>query len=364
MRKKNPDAEIIVTGCAAQINPQTYANLPQVDKVIGNKEKFNKDAYFSPVKMHVSDIMQHRKTTRYAHGVFKEQTRAFVEVQNGCNHRCTFCIIPYGRGNARSQTIEDVIESCKNLVKNGHKEIILSGVDLTSGGEDLPQKPHLGELVHALLKNVPELPRLRLSSIDVAEIDAQLLDIIKNEERFMPHLHLSIQSGDNMILKRMKRRHTREQAIDMACLLRDIRPNISLGADIICGFPTEDEAMFQNTYNLLQTITLEHAHIFPFSAKIGTPAAKIPHQLSIETRKNRAKFLRDAQKIIRKKWLETFINTSQDILLEKNNKGYTPHFAPVMLRNHATQNYIGDIVKVKILTMNDEYLLADNLLSS
>ena len=359
--KKYPHKNIIVTGCAGQIQPDKYSNMPEVSKVIGNHEKFLASSYTSTQTVQVGDIMKRPLTNKNLHGVYKEQTRAFIEVQNGCNHRCTFCIIPYGRGNSYAEPSEKIIETIQHLLDENFKEIILSGVDLTSWQEHIQGKTHyLGYLVQQILHHIPQLPRLRLSSIDVAEVDPLLLKMIANEERLMPHIHLSLQAGDDMILKRMKRRHTRSQAIELVEHLRSIRPDISIGGDLIGGFPTEDDAMFDHTLQMLRIMGLEHAHIFPFSAKIGTPASKIPHQVPIAIRKKRCKILREQQQIIRDTWLQKFIGTTQQILIEKHQKAYTNHYAPVYIEGKGCEQ-VNVMANVTITKYENNQLYATML---
>jgi len=277
-RRARPDARIIVTGCAAQINPASYADMPEVDTVLGNQEKLEARSFLTldSEPVHVADIMSARETASHLIEGFDDRTRAFIQVQNGCDHRCTFCVIPFGRGNSRSVPIGAIVQQVTTLVENGYREVVLSGVDITSYGADLPGRPRLGQMLRRLLANVPDLPRLRLSSIDVAEIDDDLLDLIANEPRLMPHLHLSLQAGDNMILKRMKRRHTREQAIEFCETVRGLRPDVVFGADIIAGFPTETDEMFVNSLALVEACDLPHLHVFPYSPRPETPAAGCP----------------------------------------------------------------------------------------
>jgi threonylcarbamoyladenosine tRNA methylthiotransferase MtaB len=278
-RRERPGAKLIVTGCAAQIDPQAFAGLAEVDLVLGNAEKTQAGAYApaaEPSRVRVNDIMSVRETAGHLIDGLKDRSRAYVEVQNGCDHRCTFCVIPYGRGNSRSAAAGEVVAQVRRLAEQGHREVVLTGVDVTSWGADLPGTPTLGGLVARILKLVPELPRLRLSSIDAAEIDAELLRCLGDEERLMPHLHLSLQAGDDMILKRMKRRHSREQAVRLVEQVRSVRPETAFGADLIAGFPTETEPMFENTLRLVDDCGLAWLHVFPFSPRPGTPAARMP----------------------------------------------------------------------------------------
>ena len=332
-RRKKPDARIIVTGCAAQINPDAYAGMPEVDAVLGNQEKLEAASFLaldSSEPVRVDDIMTARETASHLVEGFDGRTRAFIQVQNGCDHRCTFCVIPFGRGNSRSVPIGAIVEQVETLITNGYREIVLSGVDITSYGADLPGRPRLGQMVRRLLANVPELPRLRLSSIDVAEIDDDLLDLIAHEPRLMPHLHLSLQAGDNMILKRMKRRHTREQAITFCNDVRRLRPDAVFGADIIAGFPTETDTMFANSLALVAECDLPHLHVFPYSPRPETPAARMP-QLPHEVIKQRAALLRAAGETALDNFLAAEIGQTRAVLVEKPGLGRSEQFALVEL---------------------------------
>ena len=278
-RRERPGARLIVTGCAAQIDPQAFAAMPEVDLVLGNAEKTQAGAYLSqaePMRVRVNDIMSVRETAGHLIDGLKDRARAYVEVQNGCDHRCTFCIIPFGRGNSRSAGAGEVVEQVRRLTAQGYREVVLTGVDVTSWGTDLPGQPTLGQLVARILKLVPELPRLRLSSIDAAEIDPDLMRCLAEEPRLMPYLHLSLQAGDDMILKRMKRRHSRADALKLVAEVRAVRPDTAFGADFIAGFPTETDAMFENTLRLVEEADLAFLHVFPYSARPGTPAARMP----------------------------------------------------------------------------------------
>ena len=355
-RRERPDARILVTGCAAQTEPQTFAAMAEVDGVIGNREKMEAAAYrpssrptagsqaagyHTPAsagvtnwadetdKVRVSDIMAVRETAPHMASAFADHARAFLEVQNGCDHRCTFCIIPYGRGNSRSVPAGAVLDKAKQLVDAGYREIVLTGVDVTSYGPDLPGRPSLGLLVERILKGVPDLPRLRLSSIDSVEIDDRLFDLIAHEPRMMPHLHLSLQAGDDLILKRMKRRHSRADAVDIVQRLKAARPGISIGADIIAGFPTEDAAMFAGSLALVADCDIVHGHIFPYSPRAGTPAARMP-QVDRAVVKDRAASLRAACAAQRERWLQGLIGTTQSVLVERSGQsGHAENFAPV-----------------------------------
>jgi threonylcarbamoyladenosine tRNA methylthiotransferase MtaB len=295
-RRERPGARLIVTGCAAQIDPDAFAGMAEVDLVLGNAEKGRAGAYLpyaDGARVRVNDIMSMRETAGHLIDGLRGRARAYVEVQNGCDHRCTFCVIPYGRGNSRSAPAGEVVEQVRRLTAEGYREIVLTGVDITSWGTDLPGGPNLGQLVERILRLVPDLPRLRLSSIDAAEIDADLMTCLARQPRLMPHLHLSLQSGDDMILKRMKRRHSRADALRLIGDVRAVRPDTAFGADLIAGFPTETETMFENTLALVEQAGLAFLHVFPFSPRPGTPAARMP-QLPRGVVKARAQALREA----------------------------------------------------------------------
>jgi threonylcarbamoyladenosine tRNA methylthiotransferase MtaB len=348
MKRENPSARIIVTGCAAQIEPETYAGMPEVACVLGNEEKLQAKNYAPDFgvaeRIRVNDIMAVRETAAQFVDSFEGRARAVLQVQNGCDHRCTFCIIPYGRGNSRSVGVGAVIEEARRLAVNGFKEIVLSGVDLTAYGADLPGKPTLGQLVARILKLVPELPRLRLSSIDAIEVDAALLRAIAEEERLMPHFHISAQSGDDLILKRMKRRHSRGDTIAFCATVRRLRPDAAFGADLIAGFPTESDAMFANTLSLVDEAGLSYLHGFPFSPRQGTPAARMP-QLPRNLIKERATRLRAKGMTALHRHLASLTGTEQDILVEQPGFGRTPCFAPVQFAGVSEH---GAIVRVRI----------------
>jgi len=333
-RRVNPDAEIIVTGCSAQLNPKTFANMPEVDRILGNEEKLSPHVWNEDggPKTLVTDIMNVSEVAPQLVAGFENRVRAFVQVQQGCDHRCTFCIIPFARGNSRSIPIGKLVEQTQTLIDNGYKEIVLTGVDLTSYGSDLPGQPSLGNMVSRLLKHVPDLKRLRLSSLDPVEIDADLLNLIGSEQRLMPHLHLSIQAGNDMILKRMKRRHLRNDVIEIAKQLRGMRPDLVLGADLIAGFPTETETMFKESLDLISEIELVHLHVFPYSEREGTPAAKMP-QVPHAMRKTRAAILRKAGKNMLHKYLKSCIGRRERVLVEKDSVGRTEHFIPMNIKN-------------------------------
>ena len=344
MRRQRPQARIIVTGCAAQTEPQTYAAMAEVDQVLGNQEKLKADSYagFVPERVQVNDIMSLRETAGQMVDSHDGHTRAFLQVQNGCDHRCTFCIIPYGRGNSRSVGMGEVIAEARRLAEKGFAEIVLTGVDLTSYGSDLPGAPSLGQLVRKLLKLVPDIKRLRLSSLDSIEADAALLAAIAEEERLMPHFHLSVQSGDDMILKRMKRRHTSADTIAFCETVRRRRPDAAFGADFITGFPTETDAMFENSLRLVDAAGLSFLHVFPFSPRTGTPAARMP-QLGRTVAKARAAQLRAKGETALAAHFQGLVGTRKEILLEKGGIGRTACFAPVRFDGIA-----GDFVTVSV----------------
>ena len=341
-RRENPKARIIVSGCAAQTEPETFAGMPETDLVLGNEEKLQVRPYRALPefgindfeKVRVNDIMEVRETASHMVQAVEGHTRAFVQVQNGCDHRCTFCIIPFGRGNSRSVPAGEVVEQVRKLVANGYREVVLTGVDTTSWGADLPGSPKLGRLVQAVLKHVPDLERLRLSSIDSIEVDEALMEAIGGEARFMPHLHLSLQHGDDMILKRMKRRHGREDSIRFCEDVRKARPEIAFGADLMAGFPTETEAMFGETLSLVDACGLDFVHVFPFSPRNGTPAAKMP-QLPREVIRERARILRQKADEALSAHLASFAGARGIVLLEQGGKGRLPQFTQVALEDIA-----------------------------
>lgn len=351
-RKQNPDAKLIVTGCAAQVHPDSFAAMPEVDLVLGNEEKLNEKQWSefgvrnsdknnspnserwtlnsSEEKIRVNDIMEVREVASHMVIAFTENTRAFVQVQNGCDHRCTFCIIPYGRGNSRSVPVAEVVAQVRLLVENGVKEVVLTGVDISDYGNGLPGSPTLGNLVRRILKLVPGLPRLRISSIDAVEVDDDLWRALAEEDRLMPHLHLSLQAGDDMVLKRMKRRHNRDDILRFAEKARALRPDIVFGADIIAGFPTETDAMFENTLKIVEEAGLTWLHVFPYSEREGTPAARMP-QVEKQLRKDRAAQLRKAGEKQVKAFLHSQVGQTRQVLVEKDGIGHTEHFAPVKM---------------------------------
>jgi len=344
VRRERPGTRIVVTGCAAQTEPQTYAAMPEVDAVLGNAEKLTAGAYAdfgigTAEKIRVNDIMSLRETAPQMVDHFDGKTRAFLQVQNGCDHRCTFCIIPYGRGNSRSVPLGAVVAEARRLVEKGFPEIVLTGVDLTSYGADLPGAPSLGLLVEKILKRLPQLKRLRLSSIDAIEADPVLMRMIADEERLMPHFHLSAQSGDDLILKRMKRRHARADVIDFCETVRRFRPEAAFSADLIAGFPTESEAMFANSLSLVDDAGLSRLHVFPYSARSGTPAAKMP-QLPRAIVRQRAARLRAKGEAALAARLDAMLGSRHTVLAERGGIGRTPCFTPVEIGDVAYGTFL------------------------
>ena len=362
-RRDNPEARIIVTGCAAQTEARSFGDMPEVDLVIGNADKLEAKSYAPMVfgtplndKVQVNDIMSVRETAGHLIEGMDGRARAFVQVQNGCDHRCTFCIIPFGRGPSRSVPMGLVVDQCKKLVANGYKEVVLTGVDITSYGGDLPGTPTLGKLAQAILRHVPDLPRLRISSIDSIEADEALYDVVAGDRRLMPHLHLSLQSGDDMILKRMKRRHSRADALAIVEKLRSLRPDMVFGADIIAGFPTEDDAMFANTLAIVAEAGLTYLHVFPYSPRPGTPAARMP-QVSKAVARERAALLRDAGD---RQWAALAaarVGQIEHVLVEREGLGRTEQFMPVAVPG--TQP--GDLLAVRITGTTPEGLVGEAL---
>jgi threonylcarbamoyladenosine tRNA methylthiotransferase MtaB len=364
MRRERPFAKIIVTGCAAQIEPETFAQMDEADFVIGNAEKTAVQTFLSIAagdlaRVKVNDIASVRETAPHMISGFGSRTRAYVEVQNGCDHRCTFCVIPYGRGPSRSVPAGEVVRQIRALVEEGYREVVLTGVDLTSYGCDLPGGMKLGRLVRTILRLVPELPRLRLSSIDTIEADQCLTDAFAEEERLMPHLHLSLQSGDNLILKRMKRRHARQDAIEFCAAMRDLRPDIVFGADLIAGFPTEDEAMFSNTLRLADECGLSFLHVFPFSARQQTPAARMP-QLDRALVKERAARLRSKAAERLSLHLEAQQGKVFEVLMERDGLGRTPGFTEIEISGKAGATR-GAIVKARAAGRSRRRLIGEFL---
>jgi threonylcarbamoyladenosine tRNA methylthiotransferase MtaB len=357
LRRDRPEAEIMVTGCAAQIDPARFAAMPEVDRVVGNAEKLEAATYGAETgeRVAVDDIMSVTETAGHLIGGFGGRARAFVQVQNGCDHRCTFCVIPYGRGNSRSVPAGAVVDQIKRLVDAGVKEVVLSGVDITSYGADLPGRPSLGNLTRRILALVPDLPRLRISSIDCIEIDPELVRAMAEEPRLMPHLHLSLQAGDDMILKRMKRRHSREDAIRLCDTLRAARPDIVLGADLITGFPTETEAMFENTLRIVEECGLTWLHVFPYSERPGTPAARIPNQVPKSERKDRAKRLRAVGAAAEARYLSSLDGKTETVLVERARAGHGEGFAPVRFDVDIPD---GALVKARLGAVRDGVVVA------
>ena len=353
--KENPEAQIIVTGCAAQTDPEMFAAMPEVSRVLGNEEKLVAAAWVAGSnrpRVDVSDIMQVKETRPPMIDRLTARTRAFVQVQNGCDHRCTFCIIPFGRGNSRSVPVVDAVEQVRRLVAEGHNEIVLSGVDLTSWGADLEGSPKLGSLLARILKDVPELKRLRLSSIDSIEADEQLVDVITGDQRVMPHLHLSLQSGDNMILKRMKRRHSREHSIKFCEDIRAKRKDIVFGADIIAGFPTETDEMFESSMRIVDECGLTFLHVFPFSPRPGTPAARMP-ELARDLVKRRAALLRAKSEERLRRFLQAEVGKTHDVLVETSSTGRTPQFAMAQFETAMTP---GAVISARVLGATSSHL--------
>lgn len=355
LKKLDPSKRIIVTGCAAQRTPEVFAKMPEVDKVIGNEEKLSPLFYnFNSERVIVNDIMSVKETANHLISGFEGKARAFIQVQNGCDHRCTFCSIPYGRGNNRSVPIGVIVEQIRLLLQDGFKEIVLTGVDVTAYGGDLPGKPSFAQMIRRILALVPDLKRLRLSSIDVAEIDTDLFNLMAFEKRIMPHFHISLQAGDNMILKRMKRRHNRDQIVEFCTSLRKLRPEVSFGADIIAGFPTETDEMFDNTRRLISEIGIQYLHVFPYSEREGTPAARMP-QVPMNIRKERASILRSEGMIEMKKFFELNIGRTVELLVENNNTAHTENFIPVKLEGEFTP---GQLVTARLTGLLDKYMSA------
>jgi len=362
-RGEHPEKRLVVTGCAAQTEPGTFAEMPEVDLVLGNAEKLTASAYRAVPdfgiggmeKVRVNDIMSVRETTSHMPQGVDGWARAYMQVQNGCDHRCTFCIIPFGRGPSRSVPMGAVVEQVRRLVDRGYPEIVLTGVDITSYGDDLPGRPRLGSLVRNLLKHVQSLQRLRLSSIDCVEADPELRRAVAEEERFMPHLHLSLQAGDDLVLKRMKRRHSRDDAIRFCSEIRDVRPDVAFGADLIAGFPTETEAMFEKTLRLVGDCGLTHLHVFPFSPRSGTPAARMPQVPRQEVRL-RASRLREAGERAFAARLAREVGARRSVLVEQPGFGRTEHFMPVNFHNGEP----GEIVSVDIRSADGRTLRGEH----
>src|SRR4051812_48132996 len=368
LARERPDATIVVTGCAAQTEPKTFAAMPEVALVLGNEEKLRAEFWAEAAdhsnhasfgleweeKTRVNDIMSVRETAPHLIESVEGHARAFVQVQNGCDHRCTFCIIPFGRGNSRSVPMGEVVTQVRQLVERGYREVVLTGVDITSYGARLPGEPRLGKLVKQILKHVPELARLRISSIDSVEADADLLDAIAGEPRLMPHLHLSLQHGDDLILKRMKRRHLRADAVRFTEQVRRLRPNMVFGADVIAGFPTETDDAFGRSRDLIAECGLTHLHVFPYSERPGTPAARMP-QVPHGLRKERARLLRQDGEAALRRHLGAEVGARRRVLVESNDTARTEPFTPVRLAAHAEP---GTLIDVTIAGHDSRHLLA------
>lgn len=351
-RRENPNVKIIVTGCSAQVSPDAYSTMPEVDRVLGNDDKLKADNFrfdtFNTEKAIVNDIMSVTETAGHLISNFQGKSRAFIQVQNGCDHRCTFCIIPFGRGNSRSVPMGDIVNQTRLLVESGYQEIVLTGVDITAYGADLPGQPKLGEMVRRLLALVPDIQRLRISSIDSVEVDDNVLHLVENEPRLMPHFHLSLQAGDDLILKRMKRRHLRDDAIRMCEEFRKRRPDVVFGADLIAGFPTETEEMFQNTLKIVDECNLTYLHVFPYSKRPGTPAARMP-QVKSDLIKDRAKRLRELGERKELEFLKAQVGLNAKVLVESDTLGRTEHFCPVDLTHLPAELKIeGSIIPLTI----------------
>lgn len=353
LRRERPDARIVVTGCAAQVNPQGFAAMTEVDHVVGNREKLQ-DAVWAGIgsaapRVSVGDILADAPPALPAVSHFPGRPRAYLEIQQGCDHRCTFCIIPYGRGPSRSLPLGAVVDQARALADRGYREFVLTGVDITSYGHDLPGQPTLGNAVRRLLDLVPQIGRLRFSSLDPAEMDEDLFRLYAEEPRVMPHAHLSLQAGDDLILKRMKRRHSRAQALAVAARLRDLRPGLALGADLIAGFPTESAAAFEQSRSLIDEAGLAFVHVFPYSPRPGTPAARMP-QLPVELRRQRAATLRDTAAQAMQRFLDSRVGSAASILVEQEGVGRDETYAPVALPAHLAK---GDIIAARIAAARD-----------
>jgi len=362
LRRERPEAKIIVTGCAAQTEPDRFAAMPEADFVIGNTEKLKSETYkaFSEPsceRVAVNDIMSVRETASHMIDSFASRARAFIQIQNGCDHRCTFCVIPFGRGPSRSVPAGDVVAAVRRVVEKGYAEAVLTGVDITSYGDDLPGTMSLGRLVRHILKSVPELARLRLSSIDQVETDPHLLAALAEEPRLMPHLHLSLQSGDDMILKRMKRRHSRANSVAFCKEVRRLRPDIVFGADLIAGFPTETDAMFGNSLSVVDDCGLTFLHVFGFSPRKGTPAARMP-QLDRRVVKERAASLREKGHHVLERYLDSVAGTDVEVLIENGGIGRTPHFAEVEI---ALDHVPGTVQRARTLKHDGRRLIGEIL---
>jgi len=355
LRRERPDARIVVTGCAAQVRPEAFADMPEVDQVLGNVDKLSPTVFALPPaeRIVVTDIMQVRETAEHLVAGFDGRARAFVEVQQGCDHRCTFCIIPFGRGPNRSVPMGRVVDQIRALVAQGFAEVVLTGVDVTAYGGDLPGKPSLGQMVRRLLAQVPDLPRLRLSSLDPVEIDDDLLRAVAEEPRLMPHFHLSVQAGDDLVLKRMKRRHRAADVVAIAGRLRALRGEVALGADIIAGFPTEDEAMFARSLDLVDEAELTHLHVFPFSARPGTPAARMA-PVAGDVVKARAARLRAKGEAAMAAFLASKVGSEVRVLVERDGGGFCEHYLPVRVAAPA-----GAVAAARIVAVDGDTLVGE-----
>ncbi len=355
-RRERPGARIIVTGCAAQIAPERYAGMPEIDQVLGNEEKLRPESYAAPgARGGVDDILAVRETATYLVDGIEGRVRGFLQVQQGCEHRCTFCVIPLGRGNNRSVALGEIVAQARHLVERGISEIVLTGVDITGFGADLPGRPRLGQLVRRLLALVPGLKRLRLSSLDPAEIDPDLWRLLAEEPRLMPHLHLSLQSGDDLVLKRMKRRHSRGEALAVCRRARDLRPGIALGADLIAGFPTESEAMAERTRALIEEAAIDYLHVFPYSARPGTPASRMP-QVPGPVIRERAARLRAAGAAALAQALAGRVGGEAAVLVERPGFGHSEHYAPVRFAEAAPT---GSLVRLRLAAATANELLGE-----
>ncbi len=353
LHRERPDAKIVVTGCAAQIAPDAWSSLPGVTRVLGNAEKLLPESWTDTAGSAVSDIMAARETAGHLITEFAGRARAFVEVQQGCDHRCTFCIIPFGRGPSRSVPMGAIVEQVRALVSAGYNEVVLTGVDLTSYGPDLPGAPTLGQMTRRLFAAVPELPRLRLSSLDPVEIDDDVWRLIEHEPRLMPHLHLSLQAGSDLILKRMKRRHLTADAASVIDRARALRPGIAIGADLIAGFPTETDALFAETLDFIARMDIPFLHVFPYSSRPGTPAARMP-AVPKALRKERAALLREAGSQARRRFFDGLVGSRTIVLGETETTGHSEHFAPVKVPAGP-----GCLLAARITGATDDHLIAE-----
>ena len=358
LHRERPDAKIVVTGCAAQIAPDAWSALPGVTRVLGNAEKLRPESWTPTAPSAVSDIMAARETAGHLVTEFAGRARAFVEVQQGCDHRCTFCIIPFGRGPSRSVPIGAIVEQVRALVASGYNEVVLTGVDLTSYGPDLPGSPTLGQMTRRLLALVPELPRLRLSSLDPVEIDDDIWRLIAHEPRLMPHLHLSLQAGADLILKRMKRRHLTVDAAAVIERARALRPGIAIGADLIAGFPTETDDLFAESLDFVTRMDIPFLHVFPYSPRPGTPAARMP-AVPKALRKDRAAALREVGATARRRFFDGLVGTTTVVLAETETAGHSEHFAPVVIEAGATAVVPGRLLQARITATTDDHLIAE-----